>query len=202
MYTFARWKYIFRLTESLLETMGNSMSIPQMTLQDVNALDQEHFVAVLGTLFEGPPWIVTQGWHARPFASLDQLYQALCNVMYNAPVEQQIALLQAHPDLVGQAALAGTLTPESTHEQASAGLDRLFPEEIATFTQLNQAYRNRFGFPFVICARENKKASILAGFAARLEHFRAQEIEIALGEVAKICFFRLHDLVSDAPYSQ
>ncbi len=176
------------------------MSIAQLTLQEVNTLDQEHFVAALGALFEGPPWIVTQGWHARPFASLDQLHQALCNVMYNAPVEQQVALLQEHPDLVGRAALADTLTPESTHEQASAGLDRLFPEEIAIFTQLNQTYRSRFDFPFVICARENKKASILAGFAARLEHARAQEIEIALGEVAKICFFRLHDLISDETY--
>jgi 2-oxo-4-hydroxy-4-carboxy-5-ureidoimidazoline decarboxylase len=171
------------------------MSAQQLTLQDVNAFDQEHFVVALHALFEGPPWIVAQSWHARPFASLAQLHQALCNVMLSASTEQKVALLQAHPDLVGRAALAGTLTPESTSEQASAGLDQLSPTEIATFTQLNQAYRNRFGFPFVICARENKKASILAGFSTRLEHSRTQEIEIALAEVAKICFFRLHDLV-------
>jgi 2-oxo-4-hydroxy-4-carboxy-5-ureidoimidazoline decarboxylase len=173
------------------------MSAQQLTLQDVNAFDQEHFVVALHALFEGPPWIVAQSWHARPFASLAQLHQALCNVMLSASTEQKVALLQAHPDLVGRAALAGTLTPESTSEQASAGLDQLSPTEIATFTHLNQAYRDRFGFPFVICARENKKASILAGFSTRLENSRTQEIEIALAEVAKICSFRLHDLVYD-----
>ncbi|GAC1656143.1 MAG: 2-oxo-4-hydroxy-4-carboxy-5-ureidoimidazoline decarboxylase [Ktedonobacteraceae bacterium] len=171
------------------------MSTRQITLREINLLDQEHFVAALGMLFEGPPWIITHSWHARPFATRAQLYQTLCDVMYNAPVEQQIALLQAHPDLVGKAALAGTLTPASTNEQASAGLDRLSSEEITTFTQLNQTYRNRFGFPFVICARENKKDSILAGFSTRLHHSRSQEIEVALAEVTKICFFRLQDSV-------
>jgi OHCU decarboxylase len=170
----------------------------QLTLQQINTLDQESFVLALSSLFEGPPWIVRQAWHARPFKSLAHLHQALCAVMYHAPVEQQVALIQAHPDLVGRAALAGTLTPESTSEQASAGLDRLSPEEIATFTRLNQTYHDRFGFPFVICVRENKKESILAGFATRLQNTRQREIETALGEIAKICWYRLHDtLLSD-----
>ena len=173
------------------------MRMQQITLQEINNLDQDSFVTALGSLFEGPPWIVRQAWHARPFEGLTQLHQALCVVMYNAPLEQQVALLQAHPDLVGRAALAGTLSPESTGEQASVGLDRLSPEEIATFTRMNQAYHDRFGFPFVICVRENKKESILAGFAARLQNARSQEIEIALGEVAKICWFRLQDLVRE-----
>ena len=171
------------------------MLTQKITLQELNELDKEHFVAALAGLFEGPPWIVKQSWDARPFVSTEALYQTLCDIMFNAPLEQQIALLQAHPDLVGRAALAGTLTPASTSEQASAGLDRLSPSEIATFTELNQAYWNRFGFPFVICVRENKKASILAGFSERLHHSRTQEVEIALAEVAKICSFRLHDLI-------
>ncbi len=176
------------------------MTAQQVTLQEINVLDQDDFVKKLSVLFEGPPWTVAQAWLARPFMSLEHLHQALCAVMYNAPVEQQVALLQAHPDLVGRAALAGTLTPASTSEQAAAGLDRLSPEEIATFSRLNQAYRDRFDFPFVICARENKKDSILAGFDARLHNSREQEIEIALGEVAKICYHRLSDLAgSDAP---
>jgi OHCU decarboxylase len=171
------------------------MTTSPITLQELNTLDQESFVEALHSLFEGPPWIVREAWHARPFESVEQLYQALCNVMYSAPVEQQIALLQAHPDLVGRAALEGTLSQESTGEQAAAGLNQLSPEEIATFTRLNAAYRDRFGFPFVICARENKKDSILAGFTARLHNSRDQEIAIALGEVAKICSLRLHDTV-------
>ena len=171
------------------------MTAQQLTLQKINALDQDDFVKALNVLFEGPPWIVMQAWRARPFTSLEHLHQALCAVMYNAPVEQQVVLLRAHPDLVGRAALAGTLTSASTSEQAAAGLDRLSPQEIAAFSRLNQAYRDRFGFPFVICARENKKDSILAGFEARLHNSREQEIEIALGEVAKICWLRLRDLV-------
>jgi OHCU decarboxylase len=171
------------------------MMSKKLTLQEINALDQESFVTALASLFEGPPWIVRQAWYARPFTSLTNLHQALCTVMYQLPVDQQVALIQAHPDLVGRAARAGTLTPESTSEQASAGLDRLSPEDIATFTQFNHTYHDRFGFPFVICVRENKKESILAGFATRLHNSRPREIETALGEIAKICWFRLRDTV-------
>jgi len=163
----------------------------QLRLQEINTLNQEDFVTALSSLFEGPPWIVRQAWHARPFTSLSHLHHTLCEVMYHAPLEQQVALIQAHPDLVGRATLAGTLTSASTSEQSSAGLDRLSAEEIATFMQLNQTYRERFGFPFVICARENKKESILAAFATRLHNSRSREIEIDLGEIAKICWYRL-----------
>ena len=169
----------------------------QFTLQQINSFDQTAFIDTLGSLFEGRPWIVEEAWHDRPFASADDLHQKLCAVMYHAPLEKQVELIQAHPDLVGRAALAGTLTPASTNEQASAGLDRLSGEEIATFTRFNQSYRDRFGFPFVICARENKKASILAGFTTRLSNTREQEVAIALGEVAKICLFRLRDTVRE-----
>ena len=165
------------------------------TLQQINQFDQEHFVQVLGGVFEGPPWIVEQAWSDRQFSSRVHLHQSLCSVMYAAPLESQIVLIQAHPDLVGRAALAGTLSPASTGEQASAGLDQLSPEEIAKFTTFNQAYHERFGFPFVICARENKKESILAGFATRLQHAREQEVMIALAEIAKICALRLQDLI-------
>jgi 2-oxo-4-hydroxy-4-carboxy-5-ureidoimidazoline decarboxylase len=165
------------------------------TLQEINILARDGFVDALRPLFEGPPWIVAATWSARPFISLDHLHQALCAVMYTAPLAQKIALIQSHPDLVGRAALSGTLTPASTNEQASAGLDRLTPAEIATFTRLNAEYRERYGFPFVICARENKKESILAGFEVRLQHTHEEEIEVALAEIAKICTLRLRDLL-------
>jgi 2-oxo-4-hydroxy-4-carboxy-5-ureidoimidazoline decarboxylase len=171
------------------------MTAPSLTLAQVNALDQPGFVAALGHLFEGPPWIVEAAWDTRSFATLDDLQSKLVAVMEAAPVERQVALIQAHPDLVGRAALAGTLTPASTGEQAAAGLDQLSPDEIATFTRLNSEYRQRFGFPFVICARENKKESILSGFAQRLTHTRDEEITTALGEIAKICRLRLLDTV-------
>ena len=167
----------------------------QVTLYALNIADQQQFVQYLDSIFEGPPWIVREAWLVRPFNSLYELHQALCDVMYSAPREQQLALIRAHPDLVGRAALAGTLSSSSTNEQAAAGLDALSAEEIAIFTRLNSEYRERFGFPLVICARENKKESILQGFTARLHNSREQEITTALGEVAKIALLRLSDLI-------
>jgi OHCU decarboxylase len=170
------------------------MTRSPLTLDQINAADRDTFVALVGWVFEGSPWVAAGAWAARPFADRAALHAALCAVMWAAPTAQQIALIQAHPDLVGRAALAGTLTPESTREQAAAGLDRLTPDEQATFAQLNAQYRETFGFPFVICARRNKKESILAGFAARLGHTRAEEIATALAEIAQIARLRLDDV--------
>lgn len=167
------------------------------TLAKINQLGRNEFVATLGPLFEGSPWIADATWPARPFGSIDQLHQALCATMHAAPTERQIALIQAHPDLAGKAAIAGELTAESAREQSSAGLGRLTPEQFATFTRLNGAYREQFGFPFVICAREHSASSILEHFATRLEHPRDQEIATALGEIAKIARLRLLDAVRE-----
>jgi OHCU decarboxylase len=97
---------------------------------------------------------------------------------------------------VGKLALAGQLTKESTDEQASAGLDRLTPHEVELFQKHNAAYQQKFGFPFVICARLNRKETILKGFGVRLQNSREQEIQTALGEIAKIARFRLADILS------
>jgi 2-oxo-4-hydroxy-4-carboxy-5-ureidoimidazoline decarboxylase len=173
------------------------MSTTPITLAEVNDLSRAQFVAALGPLFEDSPWIAELTWPARPFATIDQLHQALCATMYAAAIERQVALIQAHPDLAGKAAIAGALTAESAREQSSAGLSRLAPEQFATFTRLNQAYREKFGFPFVICAREHSPTSILEHFAIRLEHLRAQEIDTALGEIAKIARLRLLDVIRE-----
>ena len=171
------------------------MTRSPLTLEQINTADADTFVALLGWVFEGSPWVAAGAWAGRPFADRAALHRALCAVMWAAPVARQIALIQAHPDLVGRAARAGTLTPESTREQAAAGLDRLTPEEQATFAHLNARYWDTFGFPFVICARENKKESILAGFAARLGHSRQEEIATALTEIGKIAWLRLGDVL-------
>lgn len=171
------------------------MTKNSMSLGEINALDADNFVARLGFLFEGSPWIAARAWQTRPFASFEHLHLSLCEVMNRATTDEKIALIKAHPDLVGKAARAGTLTPESTAEQSSAGLDRLSPEEIATFERLNQTYKERFGFPFVICARDNRKDTILEGFASRLSNSRSTEIEIALGEIARIAYLRMLDVV-------
>jgi len=166
-----------------------------VTITDLNNLDREDFTSALSSIFEGPPWIVSEVWEARPFASVEDLHHALCDVMYSAPQEKQVELIRAHPDLVGKAALAGTLSPESTREQSAAGLDRLTPEQIEEMGRLNAEYKEKYDFPFVICARENKLASILAGFHTRLNNPPDTEIRTALDEVATIAWLRLNDLI-------
>jgi OHCU decarboxylase len=168
-----------------------------MTLKQLNSLSREEFVHIIGPVFEHSPWIAEATWPKRPFANLENLHRALCETVQRAGEENQLALIRAHPDLVGRAALAGTITPQSTSEQASAGLGKLTPEEIETFQKSNAAYREKFGFPFVICARLNKKEAILDGFRIRLNHSREEEIKTALAEISKIAELRLQDLISN-----
>jgi 2-oxo-4-hydroxy-4-carboxy-5-ureidoimidazoline decarboxylase len=109
--------------------------------------------------------------------------------------DEQLALITAHPDLVGRLAREGRLTRESTAEQEAAGLSDLEPDEIEAFERHNAAYRDKFGFPFIICARLNRKQAILDAFPSRLQNTRQQEIATALDEVDTIAELRLRDLV-------
>ena len=131
-----------------------------------------------------------------PLRARADLLDALQSVMYSAPLEQQIALIQAHPDLAGKAALAGTLGAASAGEQVAAGLGSLSPDELARFTELNAAYREKFGFPFVICARLRTKEEILQAFGERLTNSSDEETLSALDEIGKICRLRLDDLLA------
>jgi len=165
-----------------------------VTLAQINQLGLSEFVRGIGSVFEDSPWIAEATWSKKPFASLEELQAALCETVKAAGEHRQLALICAHPDLVGKLALAGQLTKESTNEQASAGLGTLSPEEIDLFQKQNAAYQAKFGFPFVICARLNKKDAILAGFEARLKNSRSGEIQTALAEIFKIAELRLRDL--------
>jgi 2-oxo-4-hydroxy-4-carboxy-5-ureidoimidazoline decarboxylase len=166
------------------------------TISEINSLSHDEFVRVVGPVFEHSPWIAEMTWAQRPFAGLEQLQRALYETVENSGPDKQLALIRAHPDLVGRLALAGQLTKESTNEQASAGLDRMTTDEVKLFQKNNAAYKDRFGFPFIICARLNKKAAILAGFERRLKNTREQEIKTALEEVYKIAELRLRDLIA------
>jgi OHCU decarboxylase len=162
-------------------------------VEGINELDRRAFVERFGPLFEHSPWVADAAWSDRPFADVDELFEALRAAMYAAPRERQLALIRAHPDLAGKAAIAGSLTRHSKREQASAGLDRLTPDEYAAFTRTNAAYRSRFGFPFVVCVREHTKESILRTASERLGHSPDEEVRVALGEIAKIARLRLED---------
>ena len=170
-----------------------------MSLDEVNRFGREEFVSRFGSVFESSPWVAERAWEARPFGSLSGLHGAMAEAVSEAPEEWRMALIRAHPDLAEKAAVAGELTPESTREQASAGLDRLTPEEYEAFTRLNTGYHEKFGFPMIVCVREHTKESILAQAEARMEHSREEEVEVALGEIAKIARLRLEDLVETDP---
>jgi 2-oxo-4-hydroxy-4-carboxy-5-ureidoimidazoline decarboxylase len=166
------------------------------TITEINSLPASDFVRVLGGVFEHSPWIAESVSSLRPFTNVEHLYHAMCDIVKASSSEKRLALLQAHPDLVGRLAQEGCLTRESTHEQASAGLDRLTADEVAQFERNNAAYSEQFGFPFIICARLNKKEAILAAFPRRLRHSRAEELKTALEEVCKIAELRLGDLIA------
>ena len=168
------------------------------TLAELNACDAAGFVAVCGPLYEHSPWVAERVCVRRPFASRQALHAALVAAVAEATAEEQLALIRAHPDLVGRLAREGRLTAASTAEQAAAGLDALSAEEVEAFERYNRAYRDRFGFPFVICARENRKEAILAAFPVRLGHTADEERAAALAEIGRIGWLRLLDAVCEA----
>ena len=153
-------------------------------------MSHEDFTRVCGPVFEQSPWVAADVAGRRPFQELDALLGAMCDRVRGASVEEKLALIRAHPDLVGPM----TMTDASRREQAGAGLTALSEPEIEWFQRQNAAYRQRFGFPFIICARLNRKEAIVAGFANRLHHSREQELETALEEIFKIAELRLRDL--------
>ena len=164
--------------------------------EEAGRLDRESFVARFGELYEHSPWVAEAAWERRPFATRAELERAFDHAVAEAGEAPQLALIRAHPDLAGRAAREGTLTSASTGEQASAGLDALSPEELGRLDELNDAYRERFGFPYVVAAREHTKDSILADLAARLGNDPDAERRTALGEIGKIARLRLDRLVA------
>lgn len=171
-------------------------SAPPLSLKILNSMNQTGFTTALGFAFELSPWVVERAWSERPFASVEAMHEAMMAVLEAATTADKLALIRAHPELASKAAIAKQLTAESNAEQASAGLDRLTPEEFARFHDLNAAYRERFGFPFIICVRLNDKASILAAMHTRLSNDEAAEIAEAITQIGLISKLRLLDAVT------
>jgi 2-oxo-4-hydroxy-4-carboxy-5-ureidoimidazoline decarboxylase len=162
-------------------------------LAELNALEPAEFTRLVGPVFEHSPWIAARTAAQRPFASPESLHAALIATVAKASDAEKLSLIRAHPDLIGDA----HLTAASQAEQAGAGLLDVNAEEAAQFREYNRQYRERFGFPFVICARLNKKEAIAQAFPVRLRNSREQEIEIALQEISKIADLRLRDLITE-----
>lgn len=166
-----------------------------MTLDGINAFEKSTFVAVFGDVFEHSPWVAERAWARAPFASGDDLHDAMCQAMLEAAPAEQLALIRAHPQLAGKAAIRGELTAASTREQQGAGLDQCSPEEFAELTALNAAYEEKFGFPFIIAVKGHSRASILAAMRARLANGPETEHAEALRQIERIAGFRLAAMI-------
>ncbi|WP_334175509.1 2-oxo-4-hydroxy-4-carboxy-5-ureidoimidazoline decarboxylase [Pseudoxanthobacter sp.] len=161
----------------------------------VNALSPAEFVARFGDVAEHSPWVAEQAAARRPFTCRDHMIAAFTQAVAEAPEEAQLALIRAHPDLAGRAAMAGGLTADSAREQGGAGLGALTPEEFARFTDLNTRYLATFGFPFILAVKGATKQAILASFAERIHNTPKTEFATAMLQIARIIRFRLEDRV-------
>lgn len=166
-----------------------------MTLSELNRMDQAQFVAELGGVFEHSPWVAERAFAERPFPSVGALHAAMVAVVARAHRGEQLALLRAHPELAGKAAIRGELTADSNKEQSGAGLTQCSAEEFATLTELNRRYNAKFGFPFILAVKGYDRAGILREFARRVESDRDTELAECLAQVNKITRFRLDALV-------
>jgi len=160
-------------------------------LGELNRMGSADFAASIGDTFELAPWVAEAAAARRPFATVTALHEAMMGALRAAVRERQLDFLRGHPDLAGKAARAGALTDDSRHEQASVGLDSLSEEEFARFHRLNDAYKAKFGFPFMICVRRHSRDSILAQFERRLGNDAATEFAAALQEVFYITRLRV-----------
>ena len=167
----------------------------QKTLSDLNACSKDDFVAALANIFEYSPWIAEQAASSRPFTGVKQLFEAMKAAVDRAVPELRLALIKAHPDLANKTQRAAGLTAESNAEQNSVGLDRLSDAEYEAFERVNNAYRSKFGFPYIVCVRRHTKDSILRDFERRLPNDVRTETQQSVEEICRIAALRVDQLV-------
>jgi 2-oxo-4-hydroxy-4-carboxy-5-ureidoimidazoline decarboxylase len=173
----------------------------KLALDQLNKASPQDFVATLGGIFEHSPWVAERAAAKRPFSNARGLLDAMTTAVKSATHDERLALLRAHPDLAGKAARAGTLTRDSSAEQASARLDQLSEREYESFQDFNANYQKKHGMPFIICVRRHTKDSILKQFAKRIDGSAEQEFETALEEVFRIAALRLDQVIEHADLS-
>ena len=171
------------------------MKAMRYTLDQLNTMAPSEFVAALSGIFEHSPWVAEVAAAARPFASIDALHKTMSDAVETGGEARQLALINAHPELAGKAAVRGELTAESTREQSGAGLDQCTQEEFDKLLTLNRTYREKFGFPFILAVRGYDRHGIIANFESRVNHSRAEELRASLDQIYRIARFRLDDLI-------
>ena len=165
--------------------------MPVLTLSELNEASRSAFVAAVGDVFEHAPWVAEAAFAQRPFVTVAALHQAMAAAVEAAPSEAKLAFLRGHPELAARAAPPGGLTDDSRAEQGSLGLTTLSETEFARFERANKAYREKFGFPFIICVRRHTRASVLRQFERRTHNSVEAELASALNEIGFITRLRL-----------
>src|ERR1700756_5068035 len=168
----------------------------QVKLSALNACSKDHFVAALANIFEHSPWIAERAANARPFGGVNALFDAMKTAVDRASADLRLALIKGHPDLANKTQRAAGLTAESTAEQNSVGLDRLSDAEYEAFERVNNAYRAKFGFPYIVCVRRQTRDSILRDFEHRLPNDAKTETQRSIEEIFRIAALRLDQLVN------
>ena len=163
-----------------------------ITLHKLNSQPRDQFLITVGWVFERSPWVAERAWEQRPFRDLNHLHSAMVAEVERASHREQLALLRSHPDLGTRARMSAA----STGEQSGAGLDRLTPDEYQRLQQLNTAYRQKFGFPFLYAVKGSSKYDILRALEQRLESTPEEEFREALNQVYRIALFRLQEVIS------
>ena len=169
------------------------------SLQTLNACDADQFCQAMAPIWEHAPWVAQQVVAQRPFASVDALHAAMLHIVACHSEADRVAFFAGHPELAGASARSGTMTAASEDEQGTLGLGQLQGQAAERWDQLNHTYRQRFGFPFILCIRRHSLASALQAFEQRLTNDRAAELHNALDEIAAISRMRLDRLIDDSP---
>ena len=168
-----------------------------IALAQLNSMPPAQFVETLGAIFEHSPWVAERVAAQRPFGSVLDLHAAMISAVAAASGDEQLALIRAHPELAGRARVRTGLTADSAREQSGAGLDSCSPDEFSRLHELNKAYTDKFGFPFILAVRGHDRASIIAAFSARVQNAAAAERSAALAQIGRIAWFRLAETVSE-----
>lgn len=165
------------------------------TLEEINKMDKEQFIERIGWVFEHTPWVASKAWDLLPaIHSLNQLHEIMVQVVKEAPKDEQLNLIRAHPDLGGRI----QMTDSSVKEQQGAGLDQLSEAEFESFLLLNNEYRKKFDFPFILAVKGHMKDTIYHEMERRMKHSIEEEFATALSQIFKISFIRLEGIVKDA----
>jgi OHCU decarboxylase len=162
-----------------------------------SSLSRDAFVEVFADIYEHSPWVAEKAFDLgqnEQIDEIDALHQRMADLLLSASHEAQLALINAHPDLAGKAAVRGELTEASTSEQAGAGIHECTAEEFSRFTELNDAYKAKFGFPFIMAVKGSNRHQILAAFEERIHNSPEAEFARALAEINKIALFRLQQM--------